>query len=287
MTHDRHDRGCADNSGRRRRGAQQYTVQVAPPIEVQAYPATTVQVISATQLPSTNTLAGDQPVREEVKKVVRHFKIVKVDPDGSEGARYALPDDTLEKMPALLKRFIKSLPNGRYRIYLVEGDEGGVQTERLIREFYKSGKSLGDPVHEIGPGSIEGQDPETPSGGMTPTPGGASHTDGKTSQGRRTALRLAGAFKSQSVQAQCWPSAPWARRRCAGIGSSRSIRPWKAAWGGHSAVPHVWCDNCGVRTLDFSLESQPVRFVSVVLSPCCKTDDGLFPRRRSMKRTCE
>ena len=108
--------------------AQQFTAQSAPPIEFQAYSPPAAQVVSSTQLPSANTLAGEQPVREEVKKVVRHFMIVKVDPDGSEGTPYALPDDTLEKMPTLLKRFIKSLPNGRYRIYLVEGAEGGEQT---------------------------------------------------------------------------------------------------------------------------------------------------------------
>ena len=181
------------------RGSQQYTAQVAPPIEFQAYSPPAAQVVSATQLPSTNTLAGDQPVREEVKKVVRHFKIVKVDPDGSEGTRYALPDDTLEKMPALLKRFIKSLPNGRYRIYLVEGDEGGEQTARLIREFYKSGKSLGDPVHEIGPGSIEGQEPEAPGRRDSHARRGRPHRRQDFARHPDRA-GLPGAFKSHAVQ---------------------------------------------------------------------------------------
>jgi autotransporter-associated beta strand protein len=183
------------------RESVQYTVQEAPPIEFQAYSPPAAPVVNSTQqLPFSNTLAGEQPVREEVKKVLRHFKIVKVDPDGSEGTPHALPDDTLEKMPTLLKRFIKSLPNGHYRIYLVEGTEGGEQTTRLIREFYKSGKSLGDPVHEIGPGSIEGQEPETPAGGATPTPGGNGHTDGKTSQGAPVVPLSPGAVKSHAVQ---------------------------------------------------------------------------------------
>ena len=165
------------------RESVQFTVMTAPPIAFQAYSPPAEPAANATQLPTTNTLGGDQPVREEVKKVLRHFKIVKVDPDGSEGTAYALPDDTLAKMPALLQRFIKSLPNGRYRIYLVEGVEGGEQTSRLIREFYKSGKSLGDPVHEIGPGSIEGQEPAAPAGGATPAPVGNGHTGDKTSHG--------------------------------------------------------------------------------------------------------
>jgi autotransporter-associated beta strand protein len=172
----------------------EFTAQEAPPIEIQAYEVPIAQVVNSTQITPANSLSGDQPVREEVKKVVRHFLIVKVDVEGKEGNPNPLPDDTLEQMPTLLKRFIKSLPNGRYRIYLVEGVEGGEQTTRLLREFYKSGKSLGDPVHEIGPGSIEGEAPAAPAGNPVhgnpggpgpagPTaPAGKSVTPGKTSQ---------------------------------------------------------------------------------------------------------
>jgi fibronectin-binding autotransporter adhesin len=183
---------------------QQFTAQAPPPIEFQAFTAPVAQVVSSTQLPSANTLSGGQPVREEVKKVVRHFEIVKVDVEGHEGEPNPLPDDTLEQLPTLLRRFIKSLPNGRYRIYLIEGAEGGAQTSRLLREFYKSGKSLGDPVHEIGPGSIEGEVPNAPPGNpapgnpapgnsapetkaapapaATPAPGTNGHNQGTTSQ---------------------------------------------------------------------------------------------------------
>ena len=123
----------------------QFTAEETPPIEFEAYSAPAAEEVTTTQVVSVSTLSGDQPVRQEVKKIVRHFEIVKVDVEGNEGEPNPLPEETLEKMPALLKRFIKSLPNGRYRIYLIEGVEGGVQTSRLILEFYKSGKSLGDP----------------------------------------------------------------------------------------------------------------------------------------------
>ena len=119
---------------------------------------------------------------------MRQFQIVKVDLDGNEGSHFALPDDTLEKMPELLKRFIKSLPNGRYRIYLTEGVEGGEKISRVIREFYKSGKSLGDPVHEVGPGSVEGEQPVVPAKPSQPSAGGSGHTTVKKPDGA-TAIR--------------------------------------------------------------------------------------------------
>jgi hypothetical protein len=173
-------------------------------------------VVNSTQVQSANTLSGETTVREEVQKIVRHFVIVKVDVEGNEGQVNALPDNTLEKMPALLKRFIKSLPNGRYRIYVVEGVEGGAQTTRLIREFYKSGKSLGDPVHEVGPGSVEGQAPAPfgnpapavipapgPAGGAPGTPGaagsGQGQDSGKMSQG---AAPLSGPTRTRTRAAQ-------------------------------------------------------------------------------------
>ena len=199
--------------------AVQYTVPVIPPVQIAAYTPPAAQVVPSTQLPTTNTLAGDQPIRQEVKKVVRHFKIVKVDPDGNEGVPHALPNETLEKMPALLKRFIKSLPNGRYRIYLIEGSEGGEQTSRLIREFYKSGKSLGDPVHEIGPGSIEGESPESPANDAPPPAGGNGHSDGKTSQDTTTVPAQLGSFKSHAMQG--------AVATLAALGTAARRRDWK------------------------------------------------------------
>ncbi|MGO9115107.1 MAG: beta strand repeat-containing protein [Thermoguttaceae bacterium] len=182
------------------RESLQYTAAVAPPIQFQAYTPPAAQVVNSTQLPPANTLTVDQPVIETVKKVVRRFIIVKVDLDGNEGTPHALPDNTLENMPALLKRFVKSLPNGHYRIYMIEGVEGGPQTTRLLRDFYKSGRSLGDPVHEIGPGSIEGEEPEAPPGDTAPAHGGNSHSDDKTSDSPTTLPVLPGGVKSHALQ---------------------------------------------------------------------------------------
>ncbi len=196
----------------------QFTAQAPPVVEFQAYTPTTNPVVNSTQQPSANTLASEQPVRELVKKVVRRFILVKVDLDGKEGTPYPLPDNTLEDMPALLQRFAKTLPNGHYRIYLVEGIEGGPQTTRLLRDFYKSGKSLGDPVHQIPPGSIEGQGPEAPAGGTSPTPGGNSHGDGKTSENTRIP-KMPGGIKSRAVQG--------AMVALGGLGTAAIRRDWK------------------------------------------------------------
>ena len=74
-------------------------------------------------------------------------------------------------------------------------------------------------MHEIGPGSIEGQGPETPAGGATPDPGGNGHTDGKTSQGTTTAPVLPGAVKSHAVQG--------AMLALGALGTAAMRRDWK------------------------------------------------------------
>ena len=80
----------------------------------------------------------------------RDLVIVQVGPLGEEGEPHLLPDDALEDLEGLFERFVEEgLPNGRYRIYL---REIGFPPRKLL-EFYKSGRSIGDPVREPGPGS--------------------------------------------------------------------------------------------------------------------------------------
>ncbi len=90
-------------------------------------------------------LRGEESVEE-----ARILYIVKVGPNGEEGEPHRLPDDALADLAGLFAKFKQEgLPNGLYRIYL---KEAGFPRRKLI-EFYKSGKSIGDPVREPGPGA--------------------------------------------------------------------------------------------------------------------------------------
>ena len=195
-----------------------------------------VQVVNSTQLPL------DQHPGEATSRFARKSRrscgisrSSRSTPTAAKAHPTPCPMTPWRRCRPCCKRFIKSLPNGRYRIYLVEGVEGGEQTTRLIREFYKSGKSLGDPVHEIGPGSIEGQEPEAPAGGAKPAPAANGHTDGKTSQGSSGDARASIIFSRGRYIARRGSAAmrrPLKPERQRVIGSSKSIGPWKAAAGG-------------------------------------------------------
>ncbi|TVS20392.1 MAG: hypothetical protein EA424_04205 [Planctomycetaceae bacterium] len=91
-----------------------------------------------------------QTAVEVTSTATRELVIVKVGPLGEEGDPHLLPEDALEHLEELFERFVQEgLPNGRYRIYL---REIGFPPRKLL-EFYKSGRSIGDPVREPGPGS--------------------------------------------------------------------------------------------------------------------------------------
>jgi hypothetical protein len=85
----------------------------------------------------------------------RTIEVIKVDQDGME-EKESLLSDTTENLAELLKKLAQgSYRNGRYRVYLKEVSlpENKVTEWRLLMEVYKSGQTLGDPVHEPGPGA--------------------------------------------------------------------------------------------------------------------------------------
>jgi hypothetical protein len=92
-----------------------------------------------------------QTAVEVTSTATRELVIVKVGPLGEEGeSALAARRCALENLEGLFQRFVEEgLPNGRYRIYL---REIGFPPRKLL-EFYKSGRSIGDPVREPGPGS--------------------------------------------------------------------------------------------------------------------------------------
>lgn len=97
-----------------------------------------------------NLIDEIRPPSEATVAKWRLIYLVRVLPHGAETDPYLLPDDALNDLVKLFDRFREEgLPNGRYRIYL---KEVGFPARRVI-EFYKSGNTFGDPVHEPGPGS--------------------------------------------------------------------------------------------------------------------------------------
>ena len=83
------------------------------------------------------------------------IEIVKLDPDGNPEKEVILTD-VPEKLNELLAKLkFGAYRNGRYAVYLTEYSVSGhaVIGRRLLMEVYKSGHTLGDPVHEPGPSS--------------------------------------------------------------------------------------------------------------------------------------
>ena len=111
------------------------------------------QVVPATNQADTLQVARVEyaPVQTgKVEEQTRRLILVKVGPGGQEEEVSQLPDDALQRLNEILERFKKlRLPNGLYRIYI---EETGFP-RRQLREFYKSGDAIGDPVREPGPGS--------------------------------------------------------------------------------------------------------------------------------------
>ncbi len=93
----------------------------------------------------------------------RIIEIFKVNPDGSERFVFSDASDKLEELLQRLRR--GAYLNGRYRVYLTVinlADNKPIE-HRLLIEIYKSGTTLGDPVHEPGPGDRPLDDsPKTP-----------------------------------------------------------------------------------------------------------------------------
>jgi hypothetical protein len=117
-----------------------------------------------------------QTAVEVTSTATREMVIVKVGPLGEEGDPHLLPEDALEDLEGLFERFVEEgLPNGRYRIYL---REIGFPPRKLL-EFYKSGRSIGDPVREPGPGS----NPLTPDADLDTDAGPAHDGDAAESAG--------------------------------------------------------------------------------------------------------
>jgi hypothetical protein len=116
--------------------------------------------------PEAQTVDNPPPTGEQTDEGARQLILVRVAADGSESEPHVLPDDALERLNDLFEKFKRMhLPNGHYRIYL---EEPGF-SKRQLREFYKSGDTIGDPVHEPGPGSQKLQEtsPAPQSGGTT------------------------------------------------------------------------------------------------------------------------
>ncbi|MCL4206671.1 MAG: hypothetical protein KJ000_29660, partial [Pirellulaceae bacterium] len=138
----------------------------APPQAVQFQPPQALFTVVTDVKPVEARSTGPTVLRvDEIQTAVevtstaaRELVIVKLGPMGEEGESYLLPEDALQDLNGLFQRFVaEGLPNGRYRIYL---RESGFPPRKLL-EFYKSGRSIGDPVREPGPGS----NPLTPSVG--------------------------------------------------------------------------------------------------------------------------
>jgi hypothetical protein len=135
----------------------------APPVIVQTVLSnTTVQVVTHQEdaIFRSDTVTGES----------RTIEICKVNPDGSE--KVVFSDDS-EKLNELLERLRRgAYLNGRYRVYLTVTNLADKQVieQRLLMEIYKSGTSLGDPVHEPGPGDRPLEDKAKPAGASQVAP---------------------------------------------------------------------------------------------------------------------
>ena len=95
----------------------------------------------------------------------RTIEIRKLGPN-DEPETEVVDSDAPEKLNDLLERLkAKSCRNGRYAVYLTEVNlaDGKAAEPRMLMKIYKSGNTLGDPVHEPGPGDnpLDGLDHKT------------------------------------------------------------------------------------------------------------------------------
>jgi hypothetical protein len=128
----------------------------APPTVVAPREVAAVSVVTSTPpVQSVNVLNEFNPREDKVATERRMIEIVKLDPDGNPEKEVILTD-VPEKLNELLAKLKQgAYRNGRYAVYLTEYSSTGntVIGRRLLMEVYKSGRTLGDPVHEPGPGS--------------------------------------------------------------------------------------------------------------------------------------
>jgi hypothetical protein len=173
---------------------------IPPPAPIPAIEQTGILPEVHTVPPVLVTLPEFAQVQvESAAEEARIVYVVRVLPDGEEGAPQLLPDNALANLAALFEQFrVQGLPNGRYRIYLKETRF----PPRRVIEFYKSGDSFGDPVRERAPGSNPLPEPKPtlppgPAPNRSATAGGLPPTvPGGTLQARH---RLAGAAARQAA----------------------------------------------------------------------------------------
>ncbi len=150
---------------------------------------------------------NDLVVRQDTIVVERRMiEIVKLDPDGNAENETTLTD-VPEKLNELLEKLkLGTYRNGRYAVYLTEYSVTGqvVVGRRLLMEVYKSGRTLGDPVHEPGPSSnpLQKETPkqEPPAAPSVPAPHSAAAPAERT-----LAVRMA-ATDARSPGADAWAS---------------------------------------------------------------------------------
>jgi len=121
-----------------------------PPAPLRAPEAAGLLLETHTPTGMVTLIEEVRPPTESTVAKWRLVYLVRVLPDGAETDPHILPDDALHDLVRLFDRFRQEgLPNGRYRVYL---QEIGFPARRVI-EFYKSGNTFGDPIHEPGPGA--------------------------------------------------------------------------------------------------------------------------------------
>ncbi len=128
----------------------------APPAAVAPREIASVPAVASTPpVQSVNATDEFNPREEKIATERRMIEIVKRDPDGNPEKEVILTD-VPEKLNELLAKLKQgAYRNGRYAVYLTEYSSTGntVIGRRLLMEVYKSGHTLGDPVHEPGPSS--------------------------------------------------------------------------------------------------------------------------------------
>ena len=144
-----------------------------PPAAVAPPQAVVAQIIASTPPQQEVNPPSDLVLREDaIVAQQRMIEIVKLDVDGNPEKEVILTD-VPEKLNELLEKLKNgAYRNGRYAVYLTEYSVTGhvVIGRRLLMEVYKSGHTLGDPVHE--PGRSSNPIPkEDPSQGQPSPPG--------------------------------------------------------------------------------------------------------------------
>jgi hypothetical protein len=133
-----------------------YPPAFVPPQPIQTPPSVVLPTLTSASPPlAANTADEIRPANDTANVETRMIEIVKLDASGVPEKENLLTD-VPEKLNELLDKLKRgSYRNGRYAVYLTEFSVGHNRLieHRLLMEVYKSGNTLGDPVHEPGPGS--------------------------------------------------------------------------------------------------------------------------------------